>query len=65
VAKCINQRQDHSALDTVLMEKQNIVGRAQTGKLMLISERQIHLETEIAHHLGMVGRDFQSGLIDK
>jgi hypothetical protein len=47
------------------MEKQNIVGRAQTGKLMLSSERQIHLEIEIAHHLGMVGREFQSGLIDE
>jgi hypothetical protein len=47
------------------MEKQNIVGRAQTGKLMLSSERQIHLEMEISHHLGMVGREFQSGLIDE
>jgi hypothetical protein len=47
------------------MEKQNIVGRAQTGKLMLSSERQIHLEMEIAHHLGRVGREFQSGLIDE
>jgi hypothetical protein len=47
------------------MKKQNIVGRAQTGKLMLSSERQTHLEMEIDHHLGMVGREFQSGLIDE
>jgi hypothetical protein len=47
------------------IENKTIVGRAQTGKLMLSSERQTHLEMEIAHHMGMVGRDFQIGLIDE
>ncbi|OAE29561.1 hypothetical protein AXG93_702s1140 [Marchantia polymorpha subsp. ruderalis] len=47
------------------MSKNNIVGRAQTGKLMVSQERQDHLEKEIAHHLGLVGREFQCGSINE
>lgn len=47
------------------MEKNDIVGRAQTGKLMVSAERQEHIEKEIAYHLGVVAREFQSGLLDE
>jgi hypothetical protein len=47
------------------MEKNNIVGRAQTGKLMVCAERMEHIEKEIAYHLGVVAREFQSGALDE
>ena len=36
------------------MEVNNIVGRAQTGKLMASPARTEHIEKEIAYHLGVV-----------
>eukprot|EP00474_Spongospora_subterranea_P006157 CRZ06615.1 hypothetical protein [Spongospora subterranea] len=47
------------------MDKKNIVGRAQTGKLMISPEFQAHLEKEIAYHLGVVGCEFHAGAIDE
>jgi hypothetical protein len=47
------------------MEKNNIVGRAQTGKLMVCAECMEHIEKEIAYHLGVVALDFQSGALDE
>jgi hypothetical protein len=38
------------------MEKNNIVARAQTGKLMVCAERMEHIEKEISYHLGVVAR---------
>jgi hypothetical protein len=47
------------------MGKDNIVGRAQTGKLMVCAERMENIEKEIAYHLGVVAREFQSGALDE
>jgi hypothetical protein len=47
------------------MEKNNVAGRAQTGKLMVCAERMEHIEKEIAYHLGVVAREFQSGAQDE
>jgi hypothetical protein len=47
------------------MEKNNIAGRAQTGKLMFCEGRMEHIEKEIAYHLGVVSREFQSGALDE
>ena len=47
------------------MEANNIVGRAQTGKLMVSPARQAHINKSVAFHLGVVGREFQSGLVDE
>jgi hypothetical protein len=47
------------------MEKNNVAGRAQTGKLMVCAERMEHIEKEIAYHLGVVAREFQSGALDE
>jgi hypothetical protein len=47
------------------IEKNNIVGRAQTGNLMVCAERMEHIEKEIAYHLGVVAREFQSGALDE
>jgi DDE superfamily endonuclease len=47
------------------MEKNNIVGRTQTGKLMACTERMEHIEKEIAYHLGVVACEFQSGALDE
>jgi hypothetical protein len=47
------------------MEKYNIVGRAQTGKFMVCAERMEHIEKEIAYHLVVVAREFQSDALDE
>lgn len=47
------------------MDNRNIVGRAQKGKLMVSAERQQHIDKEIAFHLGVVLRDFKSGVLDE
>ena len=38
------------------MEAKNIVGRAQTGKLMVSEQRMEHIEKEIAYHVGVAAR---------
>jgi hypothetical protein len=48
-----------------VMEKNNIVGRAQTGKLTVCAERMEHFEKEIAYHLGVIAREFQWGALDE
>jgi hypothetical protein len=47
------------------MEKDNIVGGAQTGELMVCAERMEHIEKDLAYHLGVVAREFQSGALDE
>jgi hypothetical protein len=43
----------------------NIVGRAQTGKLMLSPTHQQHIDKQIAFHLGQLAREFRAGTLDE
>jgi hypothetical protein len=43
----------------------NIVDRAQTGKLMLSPTRQQHIDKQIAFHLGQLAREFRAGTLDE
>jgi len=43
----------------------NIVGRRQTGKLMVSPEKTLPIEKQIAYHLGTPSREFQSGILDE
>ncbi|KAH9530592.1 hypothetical protein CY35_20G010900 [Sphagnum magellanicum] len=43
----------------------NIVGRAQTGKLMLSPTRQQHIDKQIAFHLGQLAREFRASTFDE
>ena len=38
------------------MDANNVVARAQTGKLMVSAGRMDHIEKDIAYHLGVIGR---------
>jgi len=42
----------------------NIVGRAQTDKLMMSPTRQQHIDKQIAFHLGQLARKFRVGTLD-
>jgi hypothetical protein len=42
-----------------------IVVRKQTGKLLSSAEKTIHMEMEVAVHLGKLTRDFESGAINE
>lgn len=43
------------------MEHSNIVGRAQSGKLMLSPAKQEVIDKQVAYHLGVLSRLFTSG----
>nr|PNR52749.1 hypothetical protein PHYPA_009124 [Physcomitrium patens] len=45
--------------------KCNIVGKKQTGKLMVHPDRQAHIDKTIVFHLGQVKRDFENGPVSE
>ena len=47
------------------MERNEIVSRSQTGKLMGFPEKQAFIEKEVAYYLGVVAREFCSGRLDE
>lgn len=46
-------------------ERNNIVNRSQTGKLLVSPQKLDHIERSVAYHLGMLHRGFESGLYDE
>ena len=47
------------------MERNKIVSRSQTSKLMVSTENQAFIGKEVAYHLGFVAREFRSGRLDE
>jgi len=47
------------------MDRFNIVGRRQCGKLMVAQPKQIEMEQPVAYHLGVLSREITSGALDE
>ena len=47
------------------MQKNSIVSRCQSGKLMVSPEKREQIENEVAFHLGTLKRGFELGTIDE
>ena len=50
--------QDHLTFRWIQHFMNNIVGRRQTGKLMVSPEKTLLIEKQIAYHLGTVSRKY-------